>query len=746
MLVLAVLTVAGGTAPVRAAAGSERRPARKQAWPVGTVPGSLLVTTAAGEVEAVRVAPGTEAAAAARLSARPDVEAVEPDHVRQAFRTPAPGNDPLYPEQWAHGLSRAEAAWDITTGDPNVQVAVIDSGIDATHPGLSGNVVRQVDVSTGDVEERPLGIDNDACGVGHGTFVAGVLGAVGDDANDVAGLAWRVGIVDVAAADPFRCGSFSDSAIIAAISFATAAGVDVINLSLGGPSDACPTAFQTVLDAARAQGIVVVAAAGNEERQFPGITSVPASCRGVISVGAVGETGAHAGYSNANAHVDLAAPGGDLRSGRGILSTARGGGAAFQEGTSFAAPYVAAAAALLRSVKPNLTADQVEALLEQSAAGTSGTRTPRLGWGRVDVAAALTRAVAGQAPSPAPDPAFPIGLVGRISAQEPKTDAVKQAVAVSRFVFASPDTAQHAVLARRDDFADALAGSALGFGVGPILFSGRTGPLDPTTAAELDRILPPKGRVYLLGGTAALPATLEAELRSRDLTPVRLAGATRHATAVRVAEEVMVRVAQLGFDAPTRVILATSRQWPDAVAAGSLAAWFGYPILLTDPDALPASTRDELAKLRPERLYVVGGTTAVSEAVLRAAAAAAAEPEVGRLAGVDRSGTAVQVGRQFVEDLLVDTGEGPLFAIGVNLRRSDGFTHVLSASTIAGAGAGVYLPIEGDRGDNVPGAVVPFACSINPVRGLVAGDADVVNEPAKVRLNSLLEHTAPDCK
>src|SRR5690606_36029490 len=159
-------------------------------------------------------------------------------------------------------------------------------------------------------EPRPLGVDNDACGVGHGTFVAGIIGATGNDANDVAGVAWEVGILDVAAGDPFRCGSFSDGAIVAAITYAVGQGVDVINLSLGGPSDSCPTAFQAAIDQARRAGVVVVAAAGNDERYFPGLTSVPASCNGVLSVGAVGRSGGAAPYSNANALVDVVAPGG----------------------------------------------------------------------------------------------------------------------------------------------------------------------------------------------------------------------------------------------------------------------------------------------------------------------------------------------------------------------------------------------------------------------------------------------------
>lgn len=742
LVLLLAVAVLAALAPVRpaVAGGPARRKAPRLAWPTDAVPGSLLVTRDDGTVEVVEVRAGTEGAAAARLLGHPGVVAVEPDHLRRALRTPS---DPSYPSQWAHTLTRAAAAWDRSVGDRAVEVAVVDSGIDGTHAGLRANLVSQVDVSDGSVRGVALGTDNDACGLGHGTFVAGIVGATGNDTNDVAGVAWEVGLLDVAAADPLRCGSFSDSAIVAAIGYAVDQRVDVINLSLGGPSDSCPTAFQASIDEARQQGIVVVAAAGNDQRQFPGLTSVPASCNGVISVGAVGRSGVAAPYSSANALLDVAAPGGDLGSGGGVISTALGGGIRELEGTSFAAPYVSGAAALLRAIDPALTPDEVESILERTAQG-GGARTPALGWGLVDLGAAAAMAASGTVLPPAADPVFPVGLVGRISAQESTTDAVRQAVAVSRFVFPGDGSAQHVVLARRDDFADALAGSALGFGVGPVLFTGRTGPLAATTAAEIERVLPPQGVVYLLGGPQALPVSLEEELRAVGLTPKRLSGPTRFDTAAAVADETLRRVVELGFPRPGKVILATARNWPDAVSAGSLAAWFGYPILLTETGSLPAPTRAALGRIRPERLYVIGGPQAVGHPTLLAAADAADAPTA-RLEGPDRSATAVAVGRQFTDDLVADLGEGPLFAIGVNVRRADGFAHVLSASAISGAGAGVYLPVEGEGGGQVPSSVPAFACSLDPVRGVVAGDGDLISEPTKARLNDLLEHTAPEC-
>lgn len=742
----ALLVASPGTASARPGK-QPRRP-----WPADAAPGRLLVTAASdaaasriegnrlGRTVVVSVPPGREAAEASRLEARPGVLAVEPDQRRRMLKVP---NDPAAEQQWSHALAGTPAAWDVTTGDRDVQVAVLDTGIDGTHPDLRPNLLRQVDVSSGFVSGVPLGSDNDPCGVGHGTEVAGVVGAVGDNSRDVAGVAWTVGIVDVAAGDREDCGLFSDSAVLAGITYATKAAVDVLNLSLGAPGDSCPTAFQTAIDSARDAGVVVVAAAGNEEELAPGLTSVPASCNGVISVGAVDRTGAHASYSNANAYVDVAAPGGGL-DGPGILTTAYGGATVTDVGTSFAAPYVSGEVALLRSVAPGLTPDEVESIVE-GATRTPGVRSAALGWGLIDVAAAVNRARSdAPVPPPAPDPSFPVGLVVRVSAQTIVTDALLQAVSMSRFVFPA-GTAEHAIVARRDDFADALSGSALSFGAGPILYTDRTGPLAKPTADELRRVLEPGATVYLLGGTAALPPTIEAEVRALGFEPRRLAGTTREGTGAVVADEVVRRITELQFDPPDGVLLATGRNWPDAVTAGSFGAWDGYPVLLTEPGGLSPETRDALARLRPARLYVVGGTAVIGDGVAAAAAAAAGTSDVVRLAGVDRAGTAVAVAQRFVEEFREQTGIDPVLAVGVNLRRSDAFAHVLSAVPAIGAFSGVFLPVEGAGGDTVPGAVVGLACRLSPIRGIVAGEGDVVKDAAKVRLNELLEHDAADC-
>jgi putative cell wall-binding protein len=714
---------------------------RPSTWPADAVPGSLLVSTSDGTTEVVRVAPGAEAAAARNIRRRAGVLAVEPDHVRQAYKVP---NDARYGEQWSHTVARAPAAWDVSTGSASVRVAVIDTGIDATHRDLAPNVVAQAETSTGVARVVATGIDNDPCDDEHGTYVAGVIGAVGDNAVGVAGVAWRTSIVDVAAGDRGRCsGGFSDSGIIAAIRWAAdpAGGdADILNLSLGSYGDVCPFALKGAVDYARSQGAVLVAASGNAEETLPGAASIPASCEGVVSVGAVGQTGAHAGYSSANAYVDVAAPGGDSQSGGGrILSTAPGGAYELTEGTSFASPYVAGAMALLKSVLPTLSASELERIVEGTTQGTPAARSAALGWGLLDVGAAVQAASSGIIPAAKANASLPSAAVLRLSAPTFATVPVQQAVAVSQYVFAE-DRAEHVVLARPDNYADALGGSSLAYGVGPVLFTPSTGSLDPATESEIDRVLEPGGRVYILGGSAAIPPAVDARLQALGFQVVRLAGQNRMDTARLVASETVRHIQELGFPAPTGVTLVTALDWPDAVTAGAFGALFGDPVLLTAPTALSTEARAALQALQPDEVTVVGGTAVVSDAVALDAGGAG-NAAVRRLAGVDRAGTAIAVAKR-LEQILAFFGVGVGRVVAVNLRRADGFAHVLSATALVGSVPGIFLPVEGDGGTSVPAATASYACTLDPDVGILAGGADVIADATKVQLEQLLTHAS----
>jgi len=361
-----------------------------------------------------------------RLRADPRVAEAIPNYLVQPAAIP---NDPRYPLQWHFPLIGLPEAWEVTTGSPDVVVAVVDTGIIA-HPDLAGRVVAGFDfirdpAAAGDGD----GIDADPTDPGdgrgsipsswHGTHVAGTLGAATDNSIGVAGVDWRCQIM------PLRVlgrggGALSD--VLEAIRFAAALPnasgtvpaqrADVINLSLASfyPGDTASAIEREVYDQARAAGVLLVAAAGNEASRRP---AFPAAAAGVVSVSAVDGARKVAVYSNVGPTIDIAAPGGD--SGQdvngdghpdGVLSTLRDAqtGAyayGFYEGTSMGVPHVVGVAALALAASPGLTVGQLENLLFTTATdlGTPGL-DDQYGHGLVNAAEAVRQA-AGAAVSPA---------------------------------------------------------------------------------------------------------------------------------------------------------------------------------------------------------------------------------------------------------------------------------------------------------------------------------------------------------
>jgi serine protease len=344
----------------------------------------------------------------------------EPDRKMYPLLTP---NDTSYGSQWdlfeATAGIRAPAAWDLSTGT-GVVVAVIDTGI-RPHADLSGQTVAGYDM----INDTTVAADGNArdsdpsdpgdwtaanqCQAGdpaygsswHGTHVAGTIAAKTNNSLGVAGIAFNAKIQPIRVLG--KCGGYT-SDIADGMIWASGGSVSglpanatpsrVLNLSLGG-GGSCDTTSQNAINSARSRGTVVVVAAGNENQNAS--NSSPANCSGVIAVAATNRTGGRAYYSNFGSIVALAAPGGDVRSSssNGILSTLNAGtqspGAdnyAYYQGTSMAAPHVAGVAALMLSVKPAATPDQIKAALQSSARSFPATCS-QCGSGLLDAAAAV---------------------------------------------------------------------------------------------------------------------------------------------------------------------------------------------------------------------------------------------------------------------------------------------------------------------------------------------------------------------
>ena len=716
----------------------------------------------ADRVRLVTTAPGTADVVAEALRSRGDVLAVEPDVQREFHAVP---NDTSYDLQWAHQQTNIEQAWDHATGggregEGRPLIAVVDSGVDATHPELAGTVVASLRSASGViVQGQP---NNDECGIAHGTAVAGVVGAAGNNGQGIAGVLWNPRIIDISLTSPLNdCPRGpADSDAITAMAYLSQLDEPplAMNLSFGTSANECTAAYQAAIDQARAAGIVVVSSAGNAQSNA---NSIPASCNGAISVGATGPSGSRAGYSQFNPYIDLSAPGGQARNcpntladlareavlttslvepkqydlGTGCtpsLADPHGARLEATQGTSFSTPYVAAAAALLRQHATDtgrtLSVDEVEALLEGTAtdAGPTG-RDDDYGWGVLDVGAAMAHLASGQPIPPLePDPDFAVGPLAPVAVRvsDPgdldTTDPISQAVAISR---GNPAGSRpFAVLARVDDFADALSGAALGLGIGSLLYTSHTGPLDPRTREELLRVLDfetSQPVVYVMGGTAAIPAVVDDELRSLGITVQRIAGIGREDTAVR-ASAVVQQLKSLAGDIPTRswAFVTSGRDYADAVTAGQMAAYYGIPTLVTNPEALHPTTAEELRRLDPDRVVVVGGEVAVSAATMQQIADLGFPTS--RAGGATRIDTALAVFDLYAGEMAIDR-DGAIeraATVAVNLR--DGFTDVLSASLIAGQG-NWYLPLEGMAGQPITAATRSTFCDFGGQLYVIGG-------------------------
>ena len=314
----------------------------------------------------------------------PDIEMVEPNYLLHADAIP---NDPLYGELWGMERINAPAAWDVTTGSTNVVVAVIDTGIRFTHedlvdnlwtnPGESGPDGLGGDKSTNGIDDDGNGYiddfqgwdfvnnDNDPTdGDGHGTHCAGTIGGTGNNGKGVAGVNWTIKIVGLKFLSDFGFGSTADA--IAAVEYATGLSqyIKLTSNSWGGGGFS--QALKDAIDASAAVGQLFVAAAGNDSVDNDVSPHYPSSydSPNIISVASITSNGVLSSFSNYGAtSVDLAAPGSAILS-CGISSDSN---YVFKSGTSMATPHVSGVAALIWSINPGFTWQEVrDAILDNA--------------------------------------------------------------------------------------------------------------------------------------------------------------------------------------------------------------------------------------------------------------------------------------------------------------------------------------------------------------------------------------------
>jgi serine protease len=378
------------------------------------------------------------AAIAKELSADPTVEYAEPDRILHPLAVP---NDTLFSSQW-HYLSptvepggvNLPGAWDITMGQSNIVIALIDTGTLTGHADLAGRTLPGYDF----VSDIPTANDGDGrdgdptdpgdwitagesasgvfagCSVSasswHGTHTAGTIGAITNNGLGVAGINWISKIVPVRVLG--KCGGFLADVIdgerwAAGLSVpgvpANPNPAQILNQSLGG-SGACSRLQQAAISEIVALGKVIVVAAGNEN--IDAVNANPANCNGTIAVAATNRSGGKTGYTNFGTQIDISAPGGEqdfTTISNGVLSTLNTGTTApvaddfnFLQGTSFSVTHVTGIVSLMLSVNPSLTPAQVLTSIQATArafpVGTGSDCTTALcGAGIINATAAVNQ-------------------------------------------------------------------------------------------------------------------------------------------------------------------------------------------------------------------------------------------------------------------------------------------------------------------------------------------------------------------
>lgn len=347
--------------------------------------------TVTGKIDALQVlvvqaAPGTDRRSLVEaLSQDPAVAYAEESQLVQAEEAELP-NDPNLAKQYSLKITKALEAWAIQPGQKGTVVAIVDSGIDLTHPDLAAKIHPE-SYNVLDKSNKP------ADDHGHGTHCAGIAAAIANNNEGIAGAAPGVGLMSVKVLD--AKGGGNDATIAEGVVYAADHGAKVISMSLGLYKRS--KLIEDALTYAQKKDVLLVASAGNNNTENDHATKphLPSTHPGVVEVAATDDKDAKAKFSNFGKTVSVAAPGVNIFSTLPTYSVGRELRYGMMSGTSMAAPFVAGVAGLVRSAFPKLTQAEVKAKLEASVddLGTPGF-DPIFGHGRINVLKAVSPAPA----------------------------------------------------------------------------------------------------------------------------------------------------------------------------------------------------------------------------------------------------------------------------------------------------------------------------------------------------------------
>lgn len=295
------------------------------------------------------------------LEKNDNVDYAMPNYILKPAATP---NDTSYSKQWGMNRIQAPEAWDTYTGSSTVTVGIIDSGIDSNHPDLSGNINTELAYN---VHTNTAGIANTMDGLGHGTHVAGIVGAKGNNAYGVTGVNWNVSMVPIKISYDDTTGHADTNVIINAINYAKNKGIKICNMSYSFPPG---TGFLDAVKEYGNEGGLLIMSAGNDGENVDNIDKYAELNKlgNVIFVASSdtgsGENEKPSGFSNyGTKNVQIAAPGDEIYSTVPVEKGSYGN----KSGTSMAAPHVTGVAALIKGKYPNLTTAEIKEIILSSA-------------------------------------------------------------------------------------------------------------------------------------------------------------------------------------------------------------------------------------------------------------------------------------------------------------------------------------------------------------------------------------------
>ena len=467
----------------------------------------------------LRVAPSALESVRQALARRPEIEFVERNYVMPAALTP---NDANYWKEWHLEKINAPSAWDVSTGDSGVVIAILDSGIDSSHPDLAAKIVPGYNAYDNNSDTSDVG--------GHGTMVAGSAAAISNNGAGVASVAWQNPLMPIRVTD--TQGSGYASTIAKGLTWAADHGARVMNISFSGV--AASSAITSAAQYVAGKGGLVVAAAGN-----CGCADPTAENLYILSVSATNTDDTLASFSSTGSYVDVAAPG------VSIQTTVQGGGYSSVSGTSFSSPITAGVLALMMSANPALGPSVLEYLLESTAVDLGSPGFDKsFGFGRIDAAAAVNAALASA--QPPPDTTAP-----SVSISSPASGSVVSGVATVD-VTAFDDRG----VSRVELYVD-----------GALLATDTAAPFsfawDTSRTASGSRGL--QAKAFDASGNVGTSATVQVTVATTDTTPpqVRITSPTTGSTATK-----SVKIALSATDSSK---LTTLQAFVDGVSLGSSA-------------------------------------------------------------------------------------------------------------------------------------------------------------------------------